>query len=1270
MDEREENKNDSVNSSNRPEGEALTFENVLEQEIEALQDRIVGKSKHENVYAKAHKSQLVGLAFSGGGIRSATFNLGVLQALAKHGRLDSFHYLSTVSGGGYIGSWFSAWAHRRGLDEVENRLKHEIEKTNKDEREPVDKKWSPITFLRHFSNYLTPKTGVFSVDTWTAVTTYCGNLLLNLSTLILAIAAILLVPRLIVSLVFSLHDSAGLFVKFDYLFYVGIVCIIFAIFFVAWNLSHRSTPPEYSSSTEHLSLRGKIRNQLSMPAGVVYTVVLPLFLAGIVIAISIPSISLGSGDRAYPSLVEFFDSLPLANWTTQPYVMWVLIVSAVYVFSWASAMLLVLWLNRSEAKSVADTQSTERSDSMSTDAFIDEGFQKNKFVAVLLVAAFSSAVGGVILRWLSELFSPGKADLDTWVHGVTWLPPSVLLTFILIGYIHMGLMGRTFTEPYRQWFRRVSAWLVILSLGWLILFNIVFYGPLLLNSLGKYVSGALSASWIATTIAGLWFGGSSESNGRSRTRLIKLIGLVAPYVFLVGLLMAISLQTNTILDFFAQKVEGEAQPKILAYLAGAEPSLVIAFFLVVVAVATLLSWRLDINEISMHNFYRHRLARAYLGASRIEERRPAYFTGFDPDDDLWLSDLANSKGPIQILNTSINITSGHELGYQERKASSFFFTPYHFGFDPGRFAVQLEERGFRNTADGQGLTLGTVLAVSGAAINPNMGQRTSPALAFLMTVFNLRLGLWLRNPRDSKWRLPGPRFGLALQFKELLGAAGVDAEYVNLADGGFFDNLGIYELVHRRCRFILACDAEADPHYQFNALGNAIRRCRSDFGIDIEIQLDPLRLQENGFSKWHCAIGKIKYDHADAGAPDGTLIYLKSSLTGDEPEDLLNYVTRHPGFPHESTADQWFGESQFESYRMLGYHEADELFSAALIRKEDNVEAAFVALRRAWYPPSSMTAGSFTRHTEKLVEIFERVRSESSLAFLDSELYLDIDNWKGARSTQNPDTSDVEKPHTRTEEQMRAGFYLCYSMIQLMENVYLDLDLEHEWEHPDNRGWLNMFQHWSWSPMFRQTWAVCAATYGARFRSFCKHRLGLDLGTIWVEELKEDPQIIVGNAESSPSLGFTMREKDVLRQILRKDLGLYRICFLKMAVLNRKAQEDARRLSRFDKRSEPTRDSIDLEFTFGFALLREVIDGYDLGFIRVRDHLRHLGLGRRAILRLIVDHDVRDIKLAGQMVNESRYKRQIEDLFRSTINERDHNQKRETKGDIDELWKS
>ena len=148
-----------------------------------------------------------------------------------------------------------------------------------------------------------------------------------------------------------------------------------------------------------------------------------------------------------------------------------------------------------------------------------------------------------------------------------------------------------------------------------------------------------------------------------------------------------------------------------------------------------------------------------------------------------------------------------------------------------------------------------------------------------------------------------------------------EREWVYLSDGGHFENLGIYELVRRRCRFIIACDAGQDGAVTFGDLGNAIEKCRSDFGVDIEIDVSKIRPAPGGTtSEWHCAVGSIRYDRQNRHEVAGTLLYIKSSLTGDEPTDVLRYAAEHRAFPHETTSDQFFDESQFESYRALGYH--------------------------------------------------------------------------------------------------------------------------------------------------------------------------------------------------------------------------------------------------------------------------------------------------------------------------------------------------------------
>jgi hypothetical protein len=217
-----------------------------------------------------------------------------------------------------------------------------------------------------------------------------------------------------------------------------------------------------------------------------------------------------------------------------------------------------------------------------------------------------------------------------------------------------------------------------------------------------------------------------------------------------------------------------------------------------------------------------------------------------------------------------------------------------------------------------------------------MGFHTSPAVAFLMTVFNVRLGHWCGNPaRRSAWRFRDPLISLRYWFAELTGSADLDLPFVSLSDGGHFENLGIYELVRRRCAVIVASDAGCDPKYAFDDLAEAMRKCYTDFGVEfvfgakkvegIRPSADEKIPPEERFSARHYAIARIKYP---GGVPEGTLIYWKSSLTEGLPPDIMQYRRKHADFPHETTADQFFSESQFESYRHLGYEVATRSLDA------------------------------------------------------------------------------------------------------------------------------------------------------------------------------------------------------------------------------------------------------------------------------------------------------------------------------------------------------
>jgi hypothetical protein len=466
-----------------------------------------------------------------------------------------------------------------------------------------------------------------------------------------------------------------------------------------------------------------------------------------------------------------------------------------------------------------------------------------------------------------------------------------------------------------------------------------------------------------TTLASVVAGKSTASGEPGKQTWKDLIAKVGPYVFIAGLVCWIS--------WCIYKIGGN-------YIAGHR---IFDAILICAVVALVMSLRVDVNQFSMHLFYRNRLVRCYLGASN-KKRFPNQFTGFDPDDDMALKDLSQKNGydgPYPVINASLNLVKGKDLAWQERKAESFVMTPQFCGYDvwleeqdspllmkerredqrldkrtpagmagntPATQAMTgdsdidisattvrqrqgLDRYGYRPTAlyafpsPLDGPRLGLAMGISGAAASPNMGFYSSPPVAFLMTLFDVRLGQWLGNPRNPKtWQRATPRFGLTYLLNELFAGTNDDAAYIYLSDGGHFENMALYELVKRRCGLIIVCDAEADDCYGFSGLGNAIRKCRIDMGIDIALDLTEITPPKVGEpSAKHCAIGTIHYETVDVNAPSGTIIYFKASLTGDEPSDIRNYHTIHGQFPHESTIDQWFSESQFESYRVLGYHE-------------------------------------------------------------------------------------------------------------------------------------------------------------------------------------------------------------------------------------------------------------------------------------------------------------------------------------------------------------
>ena len=370
-----------------------------------------------------------------------------------------------------------------------------------------------------------------------------------------------------------------------------------------------------------------------------------------------------------------------------------------------------------------------------------------------------------------------------------------------------------------------------------------------------------------------------------------------------------------------------------------------------VALSLFVGWRANINRVSMHRYYRDRLMEAFMpGLKDLQDGgldRPGACSGElgdrVPDQCMVALDpeTVAGKAPYQIINTNLHTRNSRDTRLALRLGDNFVFTPDFAGAQSTGWLAT-------NVYMGGEMSLATAFAISGAAVDPNSDQTTSGMVAFLMTLLNFRLGFWAPNPAKEKGPVPyQPAPWFRYVHRELLGVGLSEAEtYINLSDGGHFENLAAYELIRRRCPFIILSDAGADPDWTFVDIGNLAEKVRVDFGVRIDIDTDPLdpgkhpvkALGKARISRRPFVTGMIHY-------PDGgssRLLYLKTCFTGTVaikpnargetteslPQDIIAYRTANPSFPDQTTADQFFDEAQFEAYRELGYRYGKWAFTA------------------------------------------------------------------------------------------------------------------------------------------------------------------------------------------------------------------------------------------------------------------------------------------------------------------------------------------------------
>jgi Patatin-like phospholipase len=910
-----------------------------------------------------HAMEGTAVCLSGGGIRSASFSLGVLQGLARFSRrksdsvkplLDNLDYLSTVSGGGYIGSWMMAWARRSSFHKVVSQLAKPASTSGDPEPEP-------IRHLRSYTSYLTPHYG-FTVDTLTLAAIVVRNMILNWLTILPVIVGLMCLPQLlwIASYAWPLAAASGA-AWYHHAMWGSLFFVAVSASFAAGRavLLSRQAPVKIRIE-KHQEVVDKRTRKASRE---LWLFVLPLLIGSWLLGEvwMRGGINLAMHGSTHATFTRLFH--------------WMFPFALIPPFLMSLIRLRLVRANPSPFR---------KRDGTGGLAWWRLFWS---LIAPLLIAALASALlAGASLFLRKTLFplhnagsplDPMDPPLQLATKAMLTATIPIILTVLMVAASFLsGLLSDIETEEEREWWGRAGGLLFGCTILWVALNFVSLFAHDVFGFV--YGTGRLALGLSATAGLGTAAGylgslagfSGATANGLKKVKLEQLTSFqkwlakhnaIAPVmsgIALVCIMFVLADITSSLCYRLAYRLRPDASADLKTNF--------IATLLVLggaAALGVLGNLFINVNTFSLHGMYRMRLTRAYLGASNFA-RRPDPFTNFDPEDNIYEHDVpccpctdfkteqdtgsqtsANPRveypaPPLHVIGTALNMVGTQKLAWQQRKAESFTFSPISCG------SWRL---GYVRTADfggTRGVRLGTAMAISGAAVNPNMGYHSSALVTMLMTLFNTRLGWWLPNPiwphlqnwnpQSATWktflRRSGPQWALMPLLNEALGRTDDGYEWIELSDGGHFENLGLYEMVMRRCRYIVLVDADADSEYQFDDLGNALRKIEIDLGVPIVFpEYGKSIPMQKGVHKsnLYCMKGAIRYSCVDQGMPDGDLLYIKPVMNGSEPPDVRAYRANHQTFPHEPTANQFFNEAQFESYRHLGSWVFDAMTAAS-----------------------------------------------------------------------------------------------------------------------------------------------------------------------------------------------------------------------------------------------------------------------------------------------------------------------------------------------------
>ncbi|WP_147418800.1 hypothetical protein [Sphingobium terrigena] len=928
----------------------------------------------------------MGLACSGGGIRSATISLGIAQVLARKERLLDFDYCSTVSGGGYFGSFLGSLFLPDGVrgpetpgsqmkppsDELsakahfaQSALTDQASLTARNIGTDAKPRWirHPVRWLREHSRYLAPNgtsdliaAAAYLIRNWIAM--------IYVLALPIALAAILLI--------------AASFAMADY----------------SEPTQKRLKDETSEVAKADAAAKGRIADMLYIepkappPCDCVQK---PKSEAGIILS----PVWLLAAAAAFLGL-----SVGVSYWLTE------------YLSDRGSALRLAL-------RKVTPGKSLDRAR-----AWLDWlGNPTVRITLVILSAGAGTVAAGGLWLWL-------RRNANLWINwrGLDVLMGSAValtITACIICILAAWQIGRStiteigkrdaFTPEIRRILTRWSSdWLTWV----LIIAGVATVDTLGLTGFAWIRAASSDASFfagIATLAAPLgawiinklpsWFKDGSGTLSRWIGRYLWTAALVAALALYS--LLAVSIHIGIQYLMFGNQqwaIPGRFAP--LSRFGDVSIGTVMLFLGGIVGVLFRFTGASQgfINLSSLHAIYASRLTRAYIGGSNMQRlalkdppgtltRSERSIMESDPQDQIPIHVYQQTRtaAPIHLINVTLNETRGADKSQmleRDRKGVPLVFAPEGVFMDTAKLVSQrthfrwddLKKYGVET------LSLGQLCAISGAAASTGMGARTSLGGSLALSFANIRLGYWWRVGRmiqeadgiNPRWKARALVWllGTITYFylaREMRGLYTRDTAYINISDGGHFENSGAYELLRRNVQTIVVADNGADPRFLFSDMENLVRKARIDLGmavvvadreeVEALIGRDGAALFLNGSDEdWRARAAARSSDGLAASPKDaafclllkvhqrpwnsktgafeveekltGHIVWMKPRLFEGLPVDITGYATEHPSFPQESTGDQFFDEAQWESYRALGYSMMKQLLERST-HKED-----------------------------------------------------------------------------------------------------------------------------------------------------------------------------------------------------------------------------------------------------------------------------------------------------------------------------------------------